>query len=145
MPYLLPGDLNTHIYEENRDEIAREDNSVVQTCIDAAIAEVKSYLSRFDLLKIFGDGDTVEPTHADENLKNKVKDVATWHLVCLANPNIQMEVARTRYEDAIKWLTMVQSGKADPKLPMPVDDEDTDFDESTNIQWNSNPKRNNHY
>ncbi|RXK57559.1 DUF1320 domain-containing protein [Lacibacter luteus] len=145
MPYLLSGDLDTHIYSENKEEIVREDAAIIASCIAAAIAEAKSYLSRFDLLAIFGT-DEIEPTHRDENLKNKVKDIAVWQLVCLANPNIKMEVARTRYEDAIKWLTMVQSGKSDPKLPMPVDEDDEDgYDESSNIQWDSNPKRNNYY
>lgn len=144
MPYLLSDDLNTHIYAENKEEIARDDADIITRCIAAAIAEAKSFLSRFDLLAIFGT-DTVEPSHADENLKNKVKDIAVWHLVCLANPNIKMEVARTRYEDAIKWLTMVQAGKADPLLPMPVDDPEDDFNQGSNVQWDSNTKRNNFF
>lgn len=144
MAYLLAGDLDTHIYSENRDEIVRDDAGIIDQCITAAIAEAKSYLSRFDLLAIFGT-DVIDATFADENLKNKVKDIAVWQLVCLANPNIKMEVARTRYEDAIKWLTMVQKGTADPGFPMPVDDADTDYDESAGVQWDSNPKRENHF
>lgn len=144
MAYLLPEDLKTHIYSENADEITRDDDEIIIICIDAAVAEAKAYLSRFDLIKLFGT-DLIAPVFIDANLKNKVKDIAVWQLVCLANPNIKMEVARTRYEDAIKWLTMVQSGKADPGFPVPTDDEDTDFNESAGVQWDSNPKRENHF
>lgn len=113
--------------------------------ISAAVAEVKSYLSRYDLLKLFGN-DVIPPEVNDEHLKNIVKDVAVWYLLRLANPNIDLALFRTIYEDAIKWLTLVQKGQADPEgWPYPTDDADTDYDESAGIQWSSNPKRGQHY
>ena len=144
MPYLQIEDLKTHIYPENADEISREDDEIIEKAIAAAIDEAKGYMSRFDLLKIFGDDDT-EPVVSNENLKNKVKDLVVWTLVKLGNPNIKIDMARTCYEDAIKWFERVATGKFNPGLPMPVDDDTTDYDESGSIQWDSETKRNNHW
>ena len=117
---------------------------LVTKAINAAVAEVKSYLSRYDLLALFGDDDTA--AFDDEHLKNIVKDVAVWHLLRLANPSIDLALFRTIYEDAIKWLVLVQKGQADPAgWPYKQDDPDTAFDESAGIQWSSNPKRRQHY
>lgn len=144
MPYLLPDDLDTHIYGENLAEIVRNDDVLIEKAISAAVAEAKGYLFRFDLVALFGTEDD-DPTHEDENLANKVKDIVLWNLVKLGNPNIQMELARTTYEDAIKWLTMVQSGKQVPGWPLKSDNPDTDYSEEGRVQWDSNPKRNNYY
>lgn len=144
MAYLLIGDMDTHIYSENRDAIVRSDNSIVYAAIDAAVSEAKSYLSRFDLVKLFGNDDT-EPSYTDDNLKQKVKDLALWHLVTLGQANIKIELARTKYEDAIRWFEKVSERKINPGFPMPGDDPDTDSNESESIEWDSNPKRNNHY
>ncbi len=118
---------------------------IVAKSITAAVAEAKSYLSRFDLLKLFGT-DVDVPTVEDEHLKSIVKDIACWKLVRLANPNIDLALFRTIYEDALKWLTLVQSGKADPAgWPYPEDNPDTDYNESAGVQWDSNLKRRQHY
>lgn len=144
MAYLLAGDMDTHIYVENRDEIVRSDNTIVYAAIDAAVDEAKSYLSRFDLLKIFGNEDT-EPGYSNEHLKQKVKDLALWHMVTLGQANIKIELARTNYEDAIRWFEKVAERKLNPLFPMPQDDADTDSHENQSIEWDSNVKRNNHF
>lgn len=144
MAYLLAGDLDTHIYASNRDEITRGDNTIVYEAIDAAVSEAKSYLSRFDLVKIFGNGDT-EPQYINPGLKQKVKDLAHWHLVTLANPNIAIDIARMKYEDAIRWFEKIGERKLNPGFPMPANDPATDSNESESIEWNSEAKRQNHY
>lgn len=118
---------------------------IVDKAIKTAIAKAKSYLSRFDLLKLFGNHLTTEEVD-DENLKSLVKDIACWYLVRLANPNINLELFRTIYEDAITWLVLVQKGGADPEgWPYKEDNADTEYDESSGIQWSSNQKRRQHY
>ena len=83
---------------------------------------------------------------SDINLKNKVKEITAWHLIKLANPNINMQLFRTGYEDAIAWLKDVQKGNADPDgWPYKDDDEETNFPEGNTISYTSNPKRENHY
>jgi phage gp36-like protein len=124
---------------------ATDPDLIVTRAINSAIAEVKSYLSRFDLLKLFGNSET-EAVTVDEHLKNKVKDVASWHLVKLANPNVDIKMFRTLYEDAIKWFEKVMKGQADPEgWPYKEDDTSTPGDESSGVQWSSNKKRKQHF
>lgn len=144
MSYLLAGDFNTHIYAENIAEIVRDDNTIIYEAIDAAIGEAKSYMARYDLLKIFGNDDT-EPVVVDEHLKNKVKDLALWQMIKLGVANIKVNIARSSYEDAIRWFEKVAMNKVTPQWPTPADDAGTDANESRTIEWNSEKKRNNHY
>lgn len=145
MAYLVKEDLYTHIYEEIIEEITRENDTVVSLCISSAIAEAKCYLSRYDLLKMFGN-ETIEPEVESEHLKNLVKSIACWALIRLANPNINIELFRMAYEDAIKFLTKVMEGKAAPDgWIYKSDDPATDFKEGDYVQWSSNQKRTQHF
>lgn len=144
MAYLLKADLGTLLYGENIEEITREDDTLVDEAIAVGIAEAKSYLSRFDLPKLFDDADA--DFVDDKNLKQKVKSLVAWQLVLLANPNINLTLFRTNYEDAIKWLEKVQSGKADPDgWPYKPDDTETGHIEGSSIEARSNVKRENHF
>lgn len=145
MLFLTEADLNTHMYPEIITEITRADATVAPKAISAAIAEAKSYLRKYDLLKLFGTADTPAEVE-DENLKNKVKDLACWHLIKLANPNIDLALFRTAYEDATKWLDKITKGFLDPDgWPYRPVDEDTGFPQNASVYFNSNSKRKNHY
>lgn len=143
MPYLLPGDLNTHIYDEIREEITRNNEDLVAKAIESAVSEAKSYLSKYDLEKLFADPAVPD----DENLRNKVKDLACWHLIKLSNPNIDLKLFRTAYEDAVSWFMKVTKGTIDPAgWPYKSSlDETTGFPEGGSVTYSSNTKRNNHY
>jgi phage gp36-like protein len=140
--------LKTHVYAEIIDEITRQDDEIVEKGIKAAIGEAKSYLSRFDKLAIFGT-DTVTPTVSDDDLaylREIVIEIAVWKIVRLSNPNVELKLMRTGYEDAINWLKMVQKGQVDPSLPYKADDATTEtFNENSSVQFSSNTKRNNHF
>ena len=75
-----------------------------QAAIDAAIAEAKGYLTRFDCTRVFS---------ASGNKRNQlllifVKDIATWHLINLCNAGTDLKFRQDRYERAIDWLKAVQ-------------------------------------
>lgn len=153
VPYLSVGDFNSHLYPEIVSEITRDyvpgddgsSSAIATAAINEAIAEAKSYLSRFDLLKLFGT-DAIDATVEDEHLKSRVKDIAVWRLVRLANPNISMELARTNYEDAIRWFKDLQKGNADPEgWPYKPTELSTPLTEGTAIGYSSNQKRRNHF
>lgn len=147
MPYLIKDDLTSHVYADLITEIVRGNDALVTKAINAAIAEVKAYLNRFDLEKLFSD--QVE----DENLKDKVKDVACWKLVKLANPNIEMNLFKTLYDDAIKFFISVMKGQCEPSgWPYKTTTQDSSSDKvlvtdvnGTAISWSSNSKRHNHF
>ena len=117
--YLTKTELKTHIYDEVLNIITREDDDIVDEQIHAAIGEAKSYLEKYDLDALFGieaagEDAAVEPTFADTNLKQKVKALAIWNIISLANTSVDLAVMNTRKDDAISWLRKVQANIAVP-------------------------------
>lgn len=135
--FLTEDELNTHLYGENIEVIVREDNTIVQSAIDGAIAEAKGYLSLYDTAAIFA------ATGSNRNalLLIFVKDIAVWHLINLSNPGIDSDLREKRYNSAVSWLKGVQRGDIQPDLPKA---EVTD-EKPAAISFGSNPKRNNHF
>jgi len=145
MAFLTKDDFDTHLYAEVIDSITREQDTIVERGISSAISEAQGYLSRFDLAALFGD-DTDDPTVEDEHLKDVVKDIACWKMIKLANPNVDLKLFRTIYEDAVKYLEKVQKGQVDPKgWPYKPDDPATPGNENNTVQWSSNKKRRQHF
>jgi hypothetical protein len=118
---------------------ATDPDTLITRFINTGIAEVKSYLSRYDTATLFAG--SLDPT-ITEYLKTICIDVICWRMVKLSNVNIDLKLLRTGYEDAITWLKLVQQGKADPSgWPYPADDPTTKFKENEPVQWSSNCKR----
>ena len=144
MAYLTKEDLSSHLYGENINEITRGNDDIITNAIDSAVAEAKSKLSRFNLTKLFDPN--ANGFVADINLKNKVKDIACYNLVTLANPNIAYDVLLQRYKDAISWLKDVRDGNEDPEnWPYKDDDSNTDYPEGSAVSMYSNIPRRNSY
>ena len=141
-PIIEPSDLSTHIYPEILTEITRNDGGALATAaIDMAIEEVKLYLTKYDLVQLFGDATLgVSATFASTLLTTYVKVCAVWQLICLANPNINYETFRTRYEDIISTLKRIQDGKAVPQFPYKDTTGET-APPGDAIYSNSNPKK----
>ena len=111
-----PADLYTQMYPEVQTIITRGDTSIPTKAINSAIQECKMYLQRYDVVQLFGDAtQEVSATLYDEMLNDMVKNIAVWHLLRLANPNIDLAIARTWYEDTIKKLKDIQKGIATPQ------------------------------
>lgn len=107
---LLAADLTTHLYNEQITAISRADATLVDTAISAAEQEAKGYLSRYDIVTIFGK----TGTQRDATLLMYLKDMATWHFITLANAGADLEFRQARYKDAIAWLKGIQSSKIVP-------------------------------
>lgn len=139
MAFLTPDEIKTHLYSEIVNMVDRTDNSVLQSAIDAAISEVKSYLSAFDTEAIFSsEGDDRNPI-----LLLYTKDISVWHFIQLANPNTNLELRADRYEKAIAWLDKVMRGQVVPDLPMPAPP--SDGDQNNFIKWGANAPRNSYF
>ena len=144
MPIITAADLGTNLYPEVITEISRADNTITDAAINAAIQEAMMYLSRFDLVQLFGDA-TTAATVTDEFLKSLVKDLACWHLVRLSSTGVDYEVFRTAYVDAVSVLNKIQEGKIQPSGWPYADTTNLDTPPGDAINWHSNPKRHNHY
>lgn len=116
---------------------------LVAEAIAASLAEAKGYLRKYDLDALFGS----TPTVTDANLKSKVKDLACWHLIKLANPNVNIAMFRTAYEDARDdYFKEIQKGNIDPEgWEYVTDDDDTNRTEGSGFFSTSNDARTNHY
>jgi len=121
----------THLFSETVQAISDGDDRLLQMAIDAAIAEAKGYLHRYDVVKIFAvAGDDRNPL-----LVYWIKDIAVWHYINIANPGVDWKVRELRYNAAIAWLRGVQRGDIVPDLPA-VENTNT-----TGWSIGSNPKR----
>lgn len=143
MPIITAADLKTNTYQEIIDEITREDSTIVDKAIATAIAEAKMYLSRYDLLKLFGDSET-EPETTDEALQMIIKDQTMWHLIRLANVNLQYDHIRTCYLDAMEKLKAIQKGTMNPDWPY-QDRSEATAAPGLSVTSFSNRKRSNRY
>jgi phage gp36-like protein len=137
--FLTIDDLKTVIYEESLKEISREDDTIPEFGIDAAISEMKSYLAPvYDTDTIFAQTGTAR----HNMLLMFAKDIAAYHIICLSNPGVDFDTKEARYNRAIDYLKAVQSGKVSPDLPK-ISTESTP--EAATIIFGSNPARNNYY
>jgi phage gp36-like protein len=151
MPYLTTAELNTHLYDEQVAEIVRADTAIAPASIDAAIQEMKGYLQAYDTDAIFN------AIGAARNALVLIfcKDIAVWHIIALASPDIEYKLREERYRRAIQWLRDVQQRKTLPDLPLPPLAPNQASGDTTNsggyggyngaMSWGSNPKRNNQY
>ncbi len=135
----------TSLYPEIINKITRNDNSAAELQILAAEEYAKSFLFKYDLNAIFGT-ETEPPTHKSELIKRIVKTIASYYLVRMANPNVQIELFRADFEDVKTLLEDMRDGKNNSGLPYATDNTTTPEDEgNSDIHFSSNPKRTNHF
>lgn len=141
MAYLSPSEISSHMYDENIQTITRGDDTLIQASIDAAIAEAKGYLNRFDISKIFA----ATADKRNQLLLIFIKDIAVWHLITLCNAGTDLEFREKRYDRAVDWLKAVQKGNVNPDLPLLDTGTSSTSDAVGPIIFGSNPKRSNHF
>lgn len=139
--FITPTELETHLYREQIDVIAREDDAPVLAAIDAAVQEAASYLGAYDCKAIFA----AKGEQRNALLLLMVKDMAVWHFVNLCNAGTELDLREKRYDRAIEWLKGVQRGEVKPSLPIVDQDADGKPDGASEIIYGSNPKRTQHY
>jgi phage gp36-like protein len=134
--FLDTTELKTHLYDEQVGEIIRGDAAIAPAAIDAAVMEMQGYLTAYDIAAIFN------ATGIDRNplILLFCKDIAVWHLITLAVPDVEYRLREERYKRAIQWLRDVQQRKNLPALPVVANA--TNATEGL-LTWGSNKKRNN--
>jgi len=134
----------TSLYSEIIQTITRGDQEAAELQILAAESLVRSYMSRYDTDAIFGTANSA-PTYIGteiELIKKIVKIIASYYLVRLSNPNVDIELFRADYEDALKWLRDLQSGLVNPNLPYKPD---PGVDIVTGGVWFDSLRKNNNF
>ena len=143
MAYLTLQELSTHLHDEQVETITRGDNTIAEAAIDAAIAEARGYLTRFDTARIF----SASGSKRNQLLLIFVKDIAVWHLINLCNAGSELPLRQDRYKRAVDWLKAVQHGDVSPDLPSrePEGGKAEKNNPIGAIAYGSNPKRTQHY
>ena len=119
MSYLTIEELKSAIYEYQMDEITEGDDAIAQAAIEAAIDEVKSYLTPNnqsgweDGRKLYDVKSIFEAEGANRNalILAHVKTIAKWWVILLSNPDIIYEQVKERYDRSIDYLTKVATGQ----------------------------------
>lgn len=112
-PFLLPEDLLSRIYQNNLDEITRDDSELAERAILVAVTEMKMYLTRYDTAALLGE-DGEPPTYRDPYLQQLAIQIAVWYLVLLGNPGVDFTTARNGYEAALSALRDIQAFRMQP-------------------------------
>jgi len=157
--FITPEELKSAIYSYQLDEITETDNDIVQMSIDAAVEEMKSYLSpsgqsrwrdgrpRYDVAAIFGS----EGANRNALVLELCKSMAVYYVCRLSNVDIIEEKVQKRYDRAIDWLEKVSgTGKyhnapaITPSLPVLLAVAETD-DSGKPFRFGSRDKFNHDY
>lgn len=135
----------TELYPEIVSQIIRNDSETAELQIQAAEDIVATYLFKYDLNAILGTSEE-PPTFDSPMVKKMVKIIATWFLLKMANPNVDIELWKEEYDQVIKMLEEIRDGKMVPRLPYALDNEETPEDESgSDVYFSSNIKRIQHF
>ena len=137
--FVTPQELYTHLYEESVAAISGNDERLLASAISAAVGEVKGYLHKYDTDKLFG----ATGENRDALLLLWVKDVAVWHYINIANPGVDFEVRKTRYEYVRAILKDIQKEYYLPDFPRKTDGEGQP-ENTSGFRIGSNTKRKNH-
>lgn len=138
--YITKDELKTHIRTSHLDVISGADDTIITAAIDAAVAETKGYLTRYDCSVIFSE----QGDKRNALLVSFVKDISIYHLINFCNPGISYEAKEKRYERAVDWLKAVQKGNVVPDLPL-LTDSSSGAVEYSPFYITSNPKRTTHF
>jgi phage gp36-like protein len=139
--FLTTEEMKSVAYDYQLDQITETSPDIVEMAINAAVEEMKSYLSptgqirwrdgrpRYDVAAIFGK------TGSDRNalILELCKSIALYYVCRLANVDIIQERVKERYDRAVDWLEKVAGvGKyanapgIAPDLPVLAPAADTD-------------------
>lgn len=117
--FLTQEELKSVAYHYQLDQIVDSDTTILQMAIDAAIEEIRGYLSsRYDTRAIFAvTGESRNPL-----VLELTKDIALWYIIRLSNVDIIYDSVKERYDRAVKWLDRVAAGTITPDLPAATDE-----------------------
>jgi phage gp36-like protein len=128
MAFLDKTDLSSAIYGYQIDQITEGNDEIVLQAIEAAVQEVKSFLSDtlYDTSLIF----LATGTSRNALLLAHTKTIAKWYIIELCNADIIQEQAKDRYDRAISWLTKLSKGTVSlsdvPLISIEANESETD-------------------
>ena len=122
--------------------IRDSNEAIAETAIETAIEFAEGKLGKYyDTDAIFAK----IGTERSKLLVDFIKDIAIWKIIGLANPSIDYEDCKFRYQEAVGWFEAVYDGMKLSKKNFPPIPEDADEQPAKIFSITSNPKRENRF
>lgn len=140
--YLEYNDLLNGAWGETLSVLQREQPNAERAILDA-MGEVKAYIFR-----LYDIDEEYKKTPQDKRcdfLVKIIRDIAIYNIYSIASPSMMNETKRLKYEDAISFLSRVQSQKAFIPDLAPLPDDKKDTGGTYGIHYGSNIRRDSHY
>ena len=128
-------ELKSVAYDYQISDIVDNDETIVEIAIEAAVKEMRSYLSgRYDTEAIFAQ----QALQRNPLIVELCKDIALWQIVRLSNTDILFDKVKERYDRAVDYLDRVAEGKISPTLPVKKDEQGNELNP---IKYGSMPRQ----
>ena len=142
MSYIEISELYTKVKEVELKAIIEDNEAIAETAIETAIEFAEGKLGKYyDTDAIFAK----IGTERSKLLVDFIKDIAIWKIIGLANPSIDYEDCKFRYQEAVGWFEAVYDGMKLSKKNFPPIPEDAEEQPAKNFSITSNPKRENRF
>jgi phage gp36-like protein len=136
MAFIAKTDLALSILSDELTEITRNDDTLIAMAIDAAQAEMRTYLfDSYDVDTIFAK----TGSNRHQLLVQLLADMAIYFLVARLQAGQDISDREARYKRAVAWLKQAQSSETYSDLPRRISTAQTIF------TVGSNTKRPNYY
>ncbi|SUJ26441.1 Uncharacterised protein [Sphingobacterium spiritivorum] len=110
MAFISKEDFYSHIYEEAVSTISRGNDKHLNSAIQAATNQALRCMARYDTEAIF-ELSTDEQKQPYAELIIYIKDIAKWHFIGVCNVQVDYEVAKDRYKQAVNELNKIWKGE----------------------------------
>ena len=140
--FISKEDFDATVHRDILEAVTRQDDAVVEICVDRAISEMRCYLSgRYDCDAVF------DATGKERNqlVLMMLTDMAVYHLFCIHNPMKLSQMRKDRYERAVEWMKAVRKGDISVDGLPPAQKSPEEATARSPYQMRSNPKRRNHF
>ena len=117
MAFITKEDFYSHIYEEAVSTISRGNDKHLNSAIQAATNQAVRCMARYDTDAIFAIATDEEKAPFAE-LITYIKDIAKWHFIGVCNVQVDYEVAKDRYKQAVAELDKIRKGEDIPGWPL---------------------------
>lgn len=117
--FLTDNDYNQLIQEDDLDLVQQSDPYLRLKMEETAIEEMSGYLrNKYDVAAIFVEADDIDNDTRNRTIVMFCMDICLYHLHSSVPSRLVPELREKRYENAIKWLEKVCTGKINPELPL---------------------------
>lgn len=140
--YIEISELYSKVKEVELKAIIEDNEAIAATAIETAIEFAEAKLGKYyDTDAIFAK----TGNNRSKLLVDLIKDIAIWKIIGLANPSIDYEDCKFRYQEAVGWFEAVYDGMKLSKKNFPPIPEDAEEQPAKNFSITSNPKRENRF